>query len=160
MATYDPFDPFGDRYRGGDYSTVAYTDAGSDIASVYPRHVGARIMTTGDGDIIWRPAADIFETETDIVIHCDLPGVPRDEIKIDLRGETGELVIHGEHKKPEGFESATARVRERRIGRFRKIVRLPSGVNTEGIGAKYEDGMLEVKIPKAGEFKGKKIEIA
>lgn len=69
MSTYDPY------FDTGDTGTMAYTDVGSDIATVFPRHVGARVMTTAEGDVIWRPAADIFETEKEIVVHCDLPWV-------------------------------------------------------------------------------------
>ena len=56
------------------------------------------------------------------------------------------MIISGTHKGVEGFESASSRVRERRIGKFRKIVRLPSGVDAENVKAKSQDGLLEVKV--------------
>ena len=88
-------------------------------------------------------------------MHVDLPGVPKEEINIDITDD--QLVITGVHKGVSGFESASSRVRERNIGRFRKIVRLPAGMDQEKIQAKYENGLLEVKIPKAPGFSGKKI---
>ena len=156
---FDPgFDqPWLDFDRSFDYSVPI----GSDIATRFPRHVGewncsffyrmnlyinvgSRLLRTIDGDLLWRPAADIFETDTDIVVHCDLPGVKKEEISIDVANE--QLIISGEHKGVEGFETASSRVRERRIGKFRKIVRLPSGTDPEHIKAKYDNGLLEVKV--------------
>ena len=139
LSTYDPFFD-----RSMLTSPYDYVPAGSDIATRFPRHVGSRVLRTMEGDIVWRPASDIFETQSDIVIHCDLPGVPKEEINIDVQDE--QLIISGTHKGVEGFESASSRVRERRIGKFRKIVRIPSGTDPEKIQAKAENGLLEVKV--------------
>ncbi|KAJ3091818.1 hypothetical protein HK102_013342 [Quaeritorhiza haematococci] len=148
---YDPFfDPFYSPTSDLDFYT-------GDVATRFPRHVGSRIMTTAEGDVIWRPAADVFETDNEIVAHIDLPGVPKEEVNVDITPE--QITVYGHHKGVAGFESATSRVRERSIGRFRKIVRLPSGTNPDGAAAKYQDGMLEVKVPKTDAFKGKTITI-
>jgi hypothetical protein len=45
------------------------TSEGSDIATRFPRHVASRLLRLNDGETIWRPAADIFETESDIVVQ-------------------------------------------------------------------------------------------
>ena len=129
-----------------------------DIEHTLPRHVGSRILTTAEGDTLWRPATDVFETNENIVVHCDLPGVAKTDLCVDLRGD--EMWICGEHRE-HPFESASSRVRERRIGKFRKIVRLPAGeVNKDRIVAKCENGLLEVVIPKVPERVGKRISIA
>ena len=69
------------------------------------------------------------------------------------------MIIQGNHKGVQGFESASSRVRERAIGRFRKIVRLPSGIDAQKVEAKSENGLLEVKIPKTQDFSHKKISL-
>ncbi|CAG8698544.1 14649_t:CDS:2, partial [Acaulospora colombiana] len=74
-----------------------------------PRHVGSRVMTEREGDTVWRPATDVYDTNE---------GVPKDEIAIDLRDR--EIVVSGERKRGPGYEAATSRVRERQIGKFRK----------------------------------------
>ncbi|CAG8847241.1 17099_t:CDS:2, partial [Racocetra persica] len=91
------------------------------------------------------PATDVFETNDYFIIHCDLPGVPREDISIDLRDH--ELIIQGESKRAATYESATSRVRERNLGRFRKHVYLPRDLTIEqnDIEAKYENGLLETK---------------
>ena len=83
--------------------------------------------------------------------------VPKDEINVDVFND--ELVIQGNHKGVQGFESASSRVRERAIGRFRKIVRLPSGIDSEKVEAKVENGLLEVKVPKTQDFSHKRISL-
>ena len=107
----------------------------------------------------WRPAADVFETAKALVIHVDLPGVPKEEVKLDLRDSS--LYIHGEHRGPKGFEAAASRIRERNIGRFRKIVRLPQEVehDLDRIKASYLDGLLTIEVPKKSSDTGRKIAI-
>jgi HSP20 family protein len=83
--------------------------------------------------------------------------VPKNEINIDVFND--ELVIEGTHKGVEGFESASSRVRERAIGRFRKIVRLPIGIDSQKVEAKAENGLLEVKVPKTQDFSHKRISL-
>lgn len=127
-----------------------------DLALRFPRHVRSKIMRSprGDGgETFWRPSTDVYETEEAITVHVDLPGIPKEAIHIMLH-PTGQenynrLEIHGESTAlgQEAFPTATSRIRERRIGKFRKWVYLPP-VDVEGIKATYRDGLLEVVVPK------------
>ncbi|KAG9291948.1 hypothetical protein G9A89_004886 [Geosiphon pyriformis] len=114
-----------------------------------PRHAVSKVMTEREGDTVWRPATDVLTTDDAFIIHVDLPGVPKEDIKIDLRNR--ELVISGESKGDEAYNAATSRVRERKIGKFRKHVFLPRNMklDKENIKAGYNNGLLEVKIPRA-----------
>ncbi|KAI9138702.1 HSP20-like chaperone [Paraphysoderma sedebokerense] len=114
-----------------------------------------RIMDTIEG-VLWRPSTDVYEDENDIIIHVDLPGVPKEDITIDTT--ENEITIHGEAKRPGEFVAASSRVRERNIGKFRKIVRLPTGVDMNNVKTKYENGLLEVRVPK-GSYSGKRIQL-
>ncbi|KAF0420352.1 HSP20-like chaperone [Gigaspora margarita] len=129
----DRFDQWGNRDRLGNHRI--------------PRHAESRVMTEREGDVVWRPATDVFETSEFFFIHIDLPGVPKDDISIDLRDR--ELIVQGDSK---GFtyECATSRVRERNIGRFRKHVYLPRDISItkDDVEASYRDGLLEIKIPR------------
>ena len=83
--------------------------------------------------------------------------MPKDAITVTLH--KSYLVVHGE-RPDRGFESATSRVRERQIGSFRKIIQVPTDeVNEEAVQVRYEDGLLEIKLPKREETKGKVIAI-
>ncbi len=81
----------------------------------------------------------------------DLPGVPKNKIVID--NEPGQLIIHGETRPSEHFESASSRVRERNIGKFRKIIRLPTTVEPEKAKATCENGLLEIKVRNSRDSK-------
>ncbi|KAJ3040997.1 hypothetical protein HDV00_010069 [Rhizophlyctis rosea] len=122
-----------------------------------PGYQGPAVLGKGD-DQFWRPAADIFVTPDALVIHLDLPGVPKDEIHVELKNDD-TIVVHGNHQGPKGYESATARVRERNVGKFEKVVRLSRDSDIEKIQSRYENGLLEVKVPKKEESKARKIEI-
>jgi HSP20 family protein len=124
-----------------------------ELALRFPRHVRSKIMRSPNLENFWRPSTDVYETEDDITIHVDLPGIPKDAIHITLH-PTGQenysrLEIHGESSSigKEEFPTATSRIRERKIGKFRKWVYLPP-VNVDGIKATYRDGLLEVVVPK------------
>lgn len=114
-------------------------------------------MVTNEGDAVWRPAADVFDTEQSIVIHIDLPGIPKSEINIDATPT--QLTIHGHHKGNKPFESATSRVRERQIGRFRKVVFLPQGSDVDHIDANYRNGLLEISVPKGATMNRRQIQV-
>ncbi|CAG8649074.1 5129_t:CDS:2, partial [Acaulospora morrowiae] len=148
---YDPgratdLDRYGDYYGRG-------RDVGNriPIQERIPRHVGSRVMTEREGDVVWRPSTDVYETNEAIFIHVDLPGVPKEEISVDLRDR--EIVISGERRRGPSYEAATSRVRERQIGKFRKENIILSyfidmSLDRESIEAKYLDGLLEIKIPR------------
>ncbi len=142
-----------------DYPPVVTLGPIGDVANILPRHVGSRVMVTDSGDQIWRPASDVFETEKSIIIHTVLPGGPKSEIKLDMDQSQNQLIIHGHHHDMQPFGTATSRIRERRIGRFRKVVYLPMGCEQDRIQAKYEDGVLEVVVPKGKGMKRKNIAI-
>ncbi|RHZ76940.1 hypothetical protein Glove_187g86 [Diversispora epigaea] len=138
----------------GDYGREASTRKGdfrrnAPIQNVVPRHARSRVMAEREGDnIVWRPSTDIYDTGDDFVIHVDLPGVPREDISIDLCD--GKLIVFGESKRKPSYEAAASHVRERNIGRFRKHVFLPprEDLDVEQIKATYENGLLEIKIPR------------
>ena len=62
-AARDPWDPY-----------LGYGEFGQpvDIAHILPRHVGSRILTSDRGETFWRPASDVFETDDELIIHCDV----------------------------------------------------------------------------------------
>lgn len=100
----------------------------------------ARERTHADA---WVPTTDIYANpEGDLVIRCELAGVPRDSLEITFSG--GVLSISGERKDQP--ENVTYYAQERHYGNFRRSMTLPEGVADEDIDALFENGMLEVLI--------------
>jgi len=105
----------------------------------------------------WTPACDIFETDKEIVLKIEIPGVKKDDVKITL--ENNVLMIHGERK----FEEETRREDyhrvERDYGEFLRNFTLPAFIEMNMIFAEFKDGLLVVTLPKREEAKPKQIEV-
>jgi HSP20 family protein len=105
----------------------------------------------------WMPAMDLVETEDHFVLRADLPGMTEDDVKIEF--EDGALTVSGERKaehesKNEGYYRV-----ERAFGSFSRSLTLPQGVDPESVTASFDNGVLEVRIPKPEERKPRRIEI-
>ena len=115
--------------------------------------------TTGNGSTTrrWIPAIDLVETEDDFVLKADLPGLKEEDVSIEV--EENVLTVSGERKaehedKREGY----VRV-ERSYGSFRRSLTLPKGVDAEAVTANFDNGVLEVHIPKPEERKPRRVAI-
>ena len=93
----------------------------------------------------WIPGVDIFARGADIVIRCELAGVPREDVEVSFSDQ--QLSIAGERTGPPE-EEADIRyyVRERRYGPFRRTINLPDGADRDKITATVADGLLEIVI--------------
>jgi HSP20 family protein len=91
----------------------------------------------------WVPTTDIFAEGDDLVIRCELAGVHREDIDIELTGDT--LTISGE-RRSELSEEVHFYTRERSFGHFRRSMNLPEGIDASDISADFQDGMLQVTV--------------
>jgi HSP20 family protein len=106
----------------------------------------------------WVPALDVWETESEVVYAFDLPGIPEDRIAIEVKDET--LTVSAEREKTEEVSDDGFYRYERRYGTFARAIGLPQGVDQDRIAARYEHGVLEIRVPKPEEQEPKKIELA
>jgi HSP20 family protein len=111
----------------------------------------------GDGGTSWLPTLDVWETDGEIVVSVDLPGVREDQVAIEV--EDGVLTISGQRDREVELQEDRYYRFERRVGAFSRSVTLPQGVNEGDIKAAFADGVLEVRIPKPEERKPKRIPI-
>ena len=105
----------------------------------------------------WLPAVDVWETENELVLSFDLPGIPEDKIAVEL--DENVLTVSGERDRTQEHSSDRFYRFERRFGTFARSVTLPQGVNEEAIQAAYRDGVLEIRVPKPEEQKPKRIPV-
>jgi HSP20 family protein len=105
----------------------------------------------------WVPALDVWETPSEVVYAFDLPGVTEDGISIEAKEDTLTITATRE-KTQEASDEGFYRF-ERRYGTFARAVGLPQGVDPDQIQARYEDGVLEVRVPKPEEQKPRQITI-
>lgn len=113
-----------------------------------------------ESDIIqsnWSPAVDIYETENELVLTAELPGV--DEKDVEIKVEDNTLSLKGERKfEKETREENYHRI-ERAYGSFSRSFSLPNYVDQDKINAEYENGLLKIHLPKKPEVKPRKVKI-
>ena len=105
----------------------------------------------------WAPAVDIHETENELVVRADLPGV--DEKDLDVRIENNVLSIRGQRNLETSVSGDTYLRVERVHGSFSRSFSLSSTVKTEDVKADYSDGVLTVRVPKREESKPKQVKV-
>ena len=106
----------------------------------------------------WIPAMDLVESQDDFVLRADLPGLSEEDVNIEL--EDNVLTVSGERKSEhEERKEGYYRV-ERASGSFSRSLTLPEGVDPEKVSAKFDRGVLEVRIPKPEQRKPRKVTIS
>ena len=113
----------------------------------------------GDQALVWAPACNVWEDKDAVYVQAELPGLAKDDISVTV--ENGVLTISGEKReeRQEGAKDEAYHVYERRYGRFERSFTLPTNVDADRIRARYENGVLEVVLPKKEAAKPKTIQI-
>ncbi len=95
----------------------------------------------------WQPAIDVAETESELVVSVEIPGMDPKDIDVSL--SEGTLFIKGEKKQEAEEKEADYRLIERDYGTFIRSIRLPAEVQSDKISASYKNGVLTVVLPKS-----------
>jgi HSP20 family protein len=123
--------------------------------------VNRMLRRFGDGGEVsresWMPSLDVIETKDAIELKAELAGMNPEDIHLEV--EENVLTLRGERRFEEKVEEDKYYRIERRYGSFSRSIGLPQNVNTEAIQANYENGVLQVTIPKVEEAKPKKITV-
>jgi HSP20 family protein len=105
----------------------------------------------------WLPLMDISETNENLIIKAEVPGVESKDIDISITGNT--LTIKGEKKSEKEEKNKNYHFVERKYGAFSRSVTLPVSVKTDQIKAEYKNGILEISLPKIEKSQVKKIPV-
>lgn len=106
----------------------------------------------------WAPAADIADIGDKFLIRIEVPGITKDNLKIEI--EKNLLVVSGTRTKGMNEEQARLIRSERRCGSFVRSFRLPENIDRAAISAALTDGIADITIPKVEEAKPKKVQIS
>lgn len=94
---------------------------------------------------VWSPRVDVFEKDNRLVTRVDLPGVKKEDVKVEVSDGylaiTGERKVEAEEKKENYYRC------ERESGSFYRAVPLPEGTSFDDVKATFTDGVLEVSVP-------------
>jgi HSP20 family protein len=97
---------------------------------------------------VWVPALDYSETEKDYVCRLEVPGIPKENLDLNLDGQV--LTVSGHRELKREHETEAFYVQERQVGRFVRSIRLPGPVAEAKVEAIVNDGVMAITLPKLG----------
>lgn len=126
------------------------------IDGLFQDFLGPRAAYAAHGAAPWAPAVDIRETDEELALYCDLPGVEKQDVSVEVRDNT--LVLSGV-RKPRKEQDGWLR-REAFAGSFYRAFTLPAEVEAGKVSASMRDGVLEIRLPKTEQAKPHRVSIA
>ena len=103
------------------------------------------------------PSCDIKESEKEFIVKFDIPGVKKDQVTIEI--ENNRLTVSGERREEKEEKDEKHFLSETYRGSFMRSFNLPTAVDEDKVDAKYQDGVLTIKVPKIEVSKSKKVKI-
>ena len=103
------------------------------------------------------PAVNVAETETGYEVSLELPGMKREEFKVELKN--GDLWVSGEKKEEKEEKGKSFHRVERTYGEFCRVIPLPGEVSADKISAEYKEGVLRIVVPKTEKAKPRHVEV-
>jgi len=113
-------------------------------------------LTSFETDAFGLPV-DVIEKKDEIIVKASVPGLKPDDIEVSVTGDV--LTIRGETKSEEKIEEGTYLRQERRYGKFERSLQLPALVVADKTDARFEHGVLTLRLPKAEEAKPRTIKV-
>lgn len=152
----DPFSDLLDMQRRMDRMLGRWGTPGfeSDVPLITGRPSDLTV-TAGGGTTgqlaTWNPRIDVRETDNSLVVHAELPGCKKEDIKLSIDHDNNRLVLQGEKHTKKRAEGENWVRRERFEGSFYRALPIPRGCDVNNINANFSNGVLEISVPKAGE---------
>lgn len=134
---------------------MTHHDEGKEIQVGKRQDVSGKTEPTRSGPV-FIPAIDIFETDNEINLAADMPGVTSEKVNVDLRDNT--LTIAGEIEPLEMAEEEDLLI-EYEVGQYFRQFTIPELIDQDKIDAQLAEGVLKLVLPKAEKAKPRKIEI-
>lgn len=127
-----------------------------DLEEIWKRFFSEPLLTHSRIEK-WTPPVDILETEAQIMVKIELPGLEAQDVDVRVAGDL--LTLKGEKKGEECLQEHQFHNREICAGAFQRSLRLPARVQGDKVEAKFKDGVLSIVLPKVRDVEKKKIEI-
>jgi HSP20 family protein len=105
----------------------------------------------------WQPVVDIFETEAELTLLSELPGVEQSDIKLSI--DNNVLTLSGERKLADSAKQLKTHRQERPMGAFQRSFSLPANFDLGKISANYNNGILKISLPKKAEARPRQIPV-
>ncbi|HUF02558.1 MAG TPA: Hsp20/alpha crystallin family protein [Aridibacter sp.] len=119
-----------------------------------PRSVAQEDLASGG----WSPSVDIYESENEIILEAELPGMKREDFEVSI--ENNVITLKGKREFEKKEEGDNYHRVERSYGAFTRSFSLPRTVSAENTTADFRNGVLKVSLPKKEEAKARRIEVS
>ena len=132
------------------------SDIQTEVSRFFDGFFG-RPVAAGSTGRTWAPPVDMYQTNDDVVLTLEVPGVSEKDVSVSITGDL--LSVKGERRFENEVKEHELLYTERAYGRFERLIQLPMPVQADRVKATYRDGVLEIRLPKAEEVKPKDIKI-
>jgi HSP20 family protein len=149
------WEPFGSIRRRGSL-TNELSSMQQEMNRLFDEFFGERHAELAEGS--WMPAVDMSETESELVVRAELPGMTHENIELSLQENV--LTLKGEKKHEQTRDNENFHRVERSYGSFTRSFTLPCDINQDAIKANFKDGVLVITLTKSEAARPKKIDIA
>ena len=128
-----------------------------EMDRMFEHFLGGWCPTTLSGEGLWGPAIDVRETENEVIVDVEIPGLEPGDLDVSVTD--GRLTVKGEKKLEREEKKGDFRLAERSYGSFSRTVDLPASVEAEKAEARHRQGVLTVTLPKTEKSKARKIDV-
>lgn len=108
-------------------------------------------------DALWVPTIEVSEADGQLVVRADIPGVDREQIEVEI--DDGQLIISGERKEEHEERRGGIYRTEVRYGRFHRAIPLPDGAHPEQAQATFNNGVVEIRIPRPARQQAQRVQV-
>lgn len=108
-------------------------------------------------DALWTPTIEVSEKDGQLVVRADVPGVDREQIEVEI--DDGQLILSGERKEEHEERRGGGYRTEVSYGRFYRAIPLPDGAHPEQAQATFNNGVLEIRIPRAARQQAQRVPV-
>jgi HSP20 family protein len=148
--------PWRNKVDGNGGANTALTRFRDEMDDLFGRFFSGGPLAAGAFGATW-PRMDLEESDKDLTVTAELPGVDPKQIDINVTGNV--LTLRGEKKDEREEKGRDYHYVERQYGSFHRSVQLPSSVESDKVDATFKDGVLTIRMPKHPEARPKKITV-
>jgi HSP20 family protein len=128
-----------------------------EVEDLFERFFGETEGGNGNAVMAWEPRVDVEETDKELLVKADLPGVDPKDVEVSV--ENGVLTLRGEKKEEKEERKKNYHRMERFVGKFYRAIPLPPGSDAEKVTATSSKGVITIAIPKTPEALPRKIAV-
>jgi HSP20 family protein len=128
-----------------------------ELESMFERFGGELVAGNGEAMKTWAPRVDVEETDKEMTVKADLPGVDPKDVEISVSGNT--LTVRGEKKGAKEEKKKDYHRVERFEGKFYRQITLPTEADADKVSASSSKGVITITIPKKPELQPKKVAV-